>query len=600
MSKRYRFVIILVILAICFIFLWPTLRWYFLVPRDQQTLALESREQIKTYASRTAQSDLLRLIDIAKEDGDVPEDLSFLITQAKKIYKDSKQHSPEHWDAKTTLSAFSGRREALDAIETYHRERIFALKDLQKNAVQLGLDLSGGLSIVLQADMDALQAKLERPINDSDRNDAVNRALEVLNNRIDRFGLTEPVIRRQGTDQIYVEIPGSADPERINDIIMGKGSLAFHMVDTEAAEAFDSYYRSHPATTFNSEGDLIDPTVVPADVMICGVYIKDRYGLDEQTRNSDGSLRYTALKKEVGLDGNHIRSAVVDRNNLDGKPEVTFMLDSEGGEIFHRLTSANIGKPLAIVLDGRVKSQATIQSAIRDAVRLTGFGQDEANNIALTLRTAALPVELEVVNQQSIGASMGEDTIRQGMYALLGGIVAVFLFMLVYYKSAGINAVVAQLLNFYIMFSVLSAFNFTMTLPSIAGFILTIGMAVDASVIIFERMKEEMRLGKGRKAVIEAGFDKAFWAIMDSNITTFIAALFLSQLGSGPIQGFAVTLAIGVFSSVFTALFVSRLIFDFSTDVFHSKNVSVSWTRIQIEDGASKAGAVKTAVQGAK
>jgi preprotein translocase subunit SecD len=182
-----------------------------------------------------------------------------------------------------------------------------------------------------------------------------------------------------------------------------------------------------------------------------------------------------------------------------------------------------------------------------------------------------------VVNQQSIGAALGADTIRQGLYALLGGLAAVMVFMLAFYKISGINAVLAQILNFYLMFSVLSAFNFTLTLPSIAGFILTIGMAVDANVIIFERMKEEMRLGKSRKAIVDAGFDKAFWAIMDSNITTFIAALFLSQLGSGPIQGFAVSLAIGVFSSVFTSLFVSRLIFDFGTDVLGSKNVSVSW-----------------------
>jgi preprotein translocase subunit SecD len=311
--------------------------------------------------------------------------------------------------------------------------------------------------------------------------------------------------------------------------------------------------------------------------MIRGVYNKDRYGLDEQDRNSDGSLRFTALKKEVGLDGNHIRSAEVSRSSLDNKPEVTFVLDSDGGDIFYRLTSANKGKVLAIVMDGRVKSQATIQSEIRESVRLTGFGQDEANNIALTLRTAALPVELEVINQQSIGPSMGQDTIRQGLKALVWGVVCCLAFMLIYYKAAGFNAIIAQLLNFYMMFSILSAFNFTLTLPSIAGFILTIGMATDANVIIFERMKEELLLGKSRKAAIEAGFDKAFWAIMDSNITTFIAALFLSQLGTGPIQGFAVCLAIGVFSSVFTALFVSRLIFDFGTDVLRSSELSVSW-----------------------
>jgi preprotein translocase subunit SecD len=561
MSKRYRFIIVLVTMAICFVFLYPSIRWYFLVPKDKQSEAMQSREQIKIETSRKAQADLQRLINFAQSNGEVPPDLAFLTVQAKKIYRRTKQAAPAQWDARTVLSAFSSRREALDAVETKYRDDIFALKDLQQNAVQLGLDLSGGLSIVLQ---------VGRTISDDTPEDAMNRALEVLNSRIDRFGLTEPVIRRQGTDQIYVEIPGAADPERINSIIMGKGSLAFHIVDQDAADAFSRYYDANPTNTFDGEGKLLDPTIIPADTMVLGAYTKDRYGLDE-------FAGYTVIKQEVGLDGNHIQSAVVERNTLDGKPEVTFMLDSEGGEIFYRLTSANVGKPLAIVLDDRVKSRATIQTAIRDAVRLTGFGAEEADNIALTLRTAALPVELEVANQQSIGASMGEDTIRQGLYALLGGIVVVMIFMLVFYKAAGINAVVAQIFNFYIMFSVLSAFNFTLTLPSIAGFILTIGMAVDANVIIFERMKEEMRLGKGRKAVVDAGFDKAFWAIMDSNITTFIAALFLSQLGSGPIQGFAVSLAIGVFSSVFTSLFVSRLIFDFGTDVLHSKKVSVSW-----------------------
>jgi preprotein translocase subunit SecD len=547
------------------------------VPRDRQALALESREQIKIYASQTAQADLGRLIEEARSGGGVPAELSFLTVQAKKMYKDAGQTPPGTWDARTTLSAFTSRREALDAIETRYREDIFALKDLQKNAVKLGLDLSGGLSIVLQANLEALQERLGRSLTEDDRVDAMNRALEVLNSRIDRFGLTEPSIRRQGNDQIYVEIPGTADPERINDIIMGKGSLAFHMEDVEATESFNNYYRSHPTTTFDNEGRLIDPTIVPSDVKILGVYAKDRYGLDEQTRNADGSLRYAAVKKEVGLDGNHIQSAVSERGGWDNQPQVTFMLDSEGGEIFYKLTGANVNKPLTLVLDDRIKSVATIREPIRDAVRLTGFSAEEANNIALTLRTAALPVELEVANQQSIGPSMGEDTIRRGLYALAWGILMVLLFMLIYYHAAGINAVVAQLLNFYIMFSVLSAFNFTLTLPSIAGFILTIGMAVDANVIIFERMKEELRQGKSRKAVVDAGFDKAFWAIMDSNITTFIAALFLSQLGSGPIKGFAVSLAIGVFSSVFTALFVSRLIFDFGTDTLRSTGVSIGW-----------------------
>ncbi|GAB6392715.1 MAG: protein-export membrane protein SecD [Treponematales bacterium] len=581
MSKRYRLFIILAVMAVCFVFLLPTLRWYFLTPRLDQTRALGSREQIKNYASQTAREDLLRLEERARAGEEMPEGLEFLTAAAKKLYRAAKQKTPDKWDARAVLAAFASEDEALSAIETGYRERVFKLKDLQKNAVQLGLDLSGGLSIVLQANLDALREKLGRDLTPEDKEDAVNRALDVLNSRIDKFGLTEPVIRRQGEDQIYVEIPGTADPERINSIIMGKGSLTFRMVDQEAADAFNAYYNAHPAATFNPDGSLSDPSLVPSDVVILGVYTKDKYGLDEQRRNEYGNPAYTAVKREVGMDGTHIKSAQVERNSLDGQPEIVFGLDSEGGDIFYKLTSANVQKPLAIVLDDRVKSTATIQSPIRDSGQLTGFGVDEANSIALILRTAALPVELEVVTQQSIGASLGEDTIRQGFKALVWGLAAVMVFMLIFYKGSGVNAVVAQALNIYFMFSILSAFNFTLTLPSIAGFILTIGMAVDANVIIFERMKEELRLGKGRRAAVEAGFDKAFWAIMDSNITTFIAALFLSQLGSGPIQGFAVSLAIGVFSSVFTSLFVSRLIFDFGTDVLGSRNLSVSWrTRV--------------------
>jgi preprotein translocase subunit SecD len=193
------------------------------------------------------------------------------------------------------------------------------------------------------------------------------------------------------------------------------------------------------------------------------------------------------------------------------------------------------------------------------------------------LQTAWLSVPLSVESQQVIGASLGEVAINQGIKAVVVGLVAVMLFMLLLYKGAGINAIVAQVLNFYIMFSILSALNLTLTLPSIAGMILTIGMAVDANVIIFERIKEEIRLGKGRAAAVAAGFDNAFWAILDSNITTFIAALFMSQLGSGSIQGFAVSLAIGVVSSVFTALVVSRLIFDVGTEALKQTKVSISW-----------------------
>ena len=590
MSKRFRFFLILGILGLCFVFLLPSIRWYFWTPRQDQARALVSREQIRAYATGMSHLHVENLVSLARTGGDVPEELSFLLTQARRISRDARLPAPARWDAAAVLNIFGSRQAVLEAIENHYREEIFALRNLHSRAVQLGLDLSGGLSIVLQADLDALQERLGRNLTEADREDAIERALDVLNSRIDRFGLTEPVIRRQGPDQIYVEIPGSADPERINDIIMGRGTLTFHIVDEEASVLFNNFYNANPAATFDARGELVNPGMLPPDVVVRGVFGRDQFGLDEQRRNPFGNPDFVAIRSEVGLDGTHIQQAEVSRNPdpMNLNPVVTFRLSSEGGEIFHRLTSANVGRPMAIVMEDRVRSIATIRSPIREAVSLEGFAEDEARNIALMLRTAALPVELEVVNQQSIGASLGEDTIRRGLNALLLGITLVLVFMLFYYKAAGINAVVAQVLNFYIMFSVLSAFSFTLTLPAIAGFILTIGMATDASVIIFERMKEELRLGKGRKAAIEMGFDKAFWAIMDSNITTFIAALFLSQLGTGPIRGFAVALAIGVFSSVFTSLFVSRLMFDFGTDVLRSKNLSISWFPIRSDDQALK------------
>jgi preprotein translocase subunit SecD len=575
MKKRYRFFLIIGIIVICCFFLYPTVRWYFFVPPDEQTLALGTREQIRDYARGTARQNLDELAATARSAGALPNNMLFLLNPAKKAYKDMGKAVPEEWNAADVLRAFS-RSEALSLIEMYHRDRILKLKRIQQSAVQLGLDLSGGLSIVLQGDMDGLDEKFREHNNRSptaqERDVLFSQTLEVLNNRIDRFGLTEPIIRRQGTDQIYVEVPGAQDPERIRSIIMGAGGLSFHIVDEEATAAFDAYQREHPSFVPNRDGTLSVSGIVPDDVFVFGIYKKDQYGLDELTG-------YAAVKKEVGLDGSHVQRASIERDSRTSEPAVVFDLDSKGSDIFYEFTGANIRKPLAIVLDNNIKSIATIQAAIRDAVRLSGgsLDMDEANNIAVVLRTAALPVSLDVVNQQSIGPSLGVDTITRGLYALLGGLGAVLVFMLLYYRTAGINAIIAQILNIFFMFSILSAFNFTLTLPSIAGFILTIGMAVDTSVIIFERMKEELRLGKGRKAAIEAGFDKAFWAIMDSNITTLIAVLFLSQLGTGPIQGFAVSLSIGIFSSVFTGLFVSRFIFDFGTDVFGSQKLSVSW-----------------------
>jgi preprotein translocase subunit SecD len=399
----------------------------------------------------------------------------------------------------------------------------------------------------------------------------MTRAVEVLNSRIDQFGLSEPSIRRQGVDQIYVEIPGAADPERINSIIMGKGNLGFYIVDSEATAALNQYLTNNPLGVNEDTMTVAQAGIVPEGKVIRKVYEKDSYGLDQFTG------RYLIVEGKPGLDGSHIQSATVSTDSITGKPETNFVLDKAGGDLFYALTSANVGKPMAVILDNKVKSSATIQEPIRESVRISGFDATEAQNLATLLRTAALPLSMSVANQQAIGASLGEDAIAQGKNAILAGLLVVFAFMFAYYKGAGVNATLAQVINLFIMISVLTAFKLTLSLASIAGFVLTVGMAVDANVVIFERIKEELVAGKSRKAAIEAGFHKAFWAVMDSNITTIIAAVFLAQLGSGSIQGFAISLAIGNITSLFTSLFVSKLIFDFETDVLHKKSVSISW-----------------------
>lgn len=577
MRKRTRFVIVLAVLGLCFAFLYPTLTWYFWTDKADKALALGSREKIKDYVINMTKADVDELIAAAKRGDAAPVQAKYepLIAAAKKNLKSLGKGQPAVWTADAVLASFPERSEdnarALlsPILEDAYRSKILSIKNAQANAVKLGLDLSGGMSLIIKADLSAVSGSAG-DIGTSAKKEAMNLAIDTIGSRIDKFGLTEPVIRQQGEDRIYVEIPGAADADKINSIIMGRGLLAFHIVDDEATKAFYSYYNANPTRTFDADYKLIDPSIIPEDTTVLGVYKKDAYGLDER----DGFL---VIKKKVALEGKHLQQ-VNTTTSQTNEPLVAFELDKEGAGIFATVTTENKGKRLAIVSDDKIKSAPNIKEAITGGTgTISGFSADEAENLKTILRTAWLNVPLQLENQQVIGASMGEQAIRQGLLALQWGLIAVLAFMLIWYRAAGINACIAQVLNLYIVFSVLSAFNLTLTLPSIAGMILTIGMAVDANVVIFERIKEELALHKSRAAAIQTGFDHAFWAIMDSNITTFIAALFLSVLGTGPIKGFAYSLTIGVVSSVFTALFVSRLIFDFGTETLHRKKLHITW-----------------------
>ena len=577
MNKRTRFVILIGVLAICFAFLWPSVSWYLGTPKDVQTLALGSLEQIRDYSESKANEDVRNLEAVVRAAPDevLPKEYSWLEKKAIKQYKKYKRAVPEKMTAAAVLNAYDSEMEFREVFVARYRESILKAKNRYTNSVKLGLDLSGGMNIVVKANLDAaLEAQKASGVVTNEeqfKKDIMTQAIENLSSRIDKFGLTEPVIRLQGEDRIYIEMPGAAETDTINTIIMGKGVLNFRLVDDAATSKFYEFYNKNPASTFDVNGNLMNPSLIPEDCELFGTYTKDAYGLDQRTG-------YLVVKKEIALEGKYIKSAEVGADHLTNQPQVNFTLDSEGAQIFADFTASHVGESLAIVSDNKIKSNARINGAIPGGqVAISGFGLEEAKNLQKVLQSAWLNVPLSVESQQVVGASLGDLAIRQGIKAIVVGLGLIMIFMLLWYKGAGWNAIIAQVLNLYIMFSILSAFNLTLSLSSIAGMILTIGMAVDANVIIFERIKEELALGKSRATAISAGFNNAFWAIMDSNITTFIAAIFLSMMGSGTIQGFAVSLSIGVISSVFTALFVSRLMFDFNTDVMKKQKVSISW-----------------------
>ena len=569
MSKRARLLAVLAVIIVSAVFLYPTFRWYFLTSDADKELAANSREQIRIYAENLAEQQLAELKSLAAKGETLPAEYAFLAEIAKENYKLEQKPIPQNWSEVQVFQSLGSEGAVFDRMEAEHRKRAFELKERGANILQLGLDLSGGMSILLRADTESLEQRFGRSPTNEEQEQAISRAMEILNSRIDQFGLTEPEIRRQGENQIYIEIPGAADPDVVYRFLRGKGSLNFHIVDDEATALLTEHIKANPAA-LGLDLQPKDPDLLRAGRAVRGFYTKDQYGMDQL-------ISYLVIHEEPGLGGEHIQNATVGNDPITGRPVINFSLDREGGELFYQLTSGNVGSTLAIVLDERVKAGATIREAIRENVQMSGFDRQEATDLALVLRTGALPVNLLVDNQQEVGASLGEDSIRRGLNAIAVGGILVVIFMIAYYRRGGFIADFALVLNLFIVLSILSAFRLTLTLTSIAGLILTVGMAVDANVIIFERIKEERRLGKTPEASTKSGFRKAFWTVMDANITTFIAAIFLSQLAKGPIQGFAYTLAIGIVSSMFTALFVSRLIFDFMTERLHVKELGLSW-----------------------
>ena len=560
MNKRSRFVLLLAVLAICFVFLWPSICWYGRTPKEMKALALSSTENIKSYAEANAAEDVREIKMLAKEDptAKLEGDFAWLEKDAAKNYKALGEKVPAEMTIQAVLGAYDNELEFMNVIQAKYRDEILKAKKYYDNSVKLGLDLSGGMNVIVRADLDAAVEAQGDSLSVDEipyfKEEAMANVLENLTSRIDKFGLTSPIVRKQGEDRIYIEIPGAAQADAINTLIMGKGILNFRLADMDATAAFKEYYMRNPASTFNAIGQLMDPSIIPADTEVLGIYTKDAYGLDER-------VDWLVVKKDVVLDGKHIQSATVTRDEFNGQPQVAFNLDLEGAQIFAEFTGAHVGDYLAIVSDGKVKSNARIQSAITggSGVITGNYTSESAQELALLLRSGALPAPLNILEERTVGAGLGADSIEAGINASIIGFIGVVIFLLVAYGLFGFFTTITVFFNLFLMLGALSLMGATLTLPGIAGIILTIGMAVDANVLIFERMREEVKGGRSIKDAIESGFTIAWGTIFDSNLTTLIAAGVLFYFGSGPVRGFAVTLAVGIVTSLFTSVSVTRL-----------------------------------------
>ncbi len=431
-------------------------------------------------------------------------------------------------------------------------DEINRLKRLRSESVNLGLDLQGGVRIVLQANFEEYAKKLqkeEQEITDEEKTEALDRLLDRLSSRIDQFGVSEVGIRKQGSDSIVIELPGAKDPDRVKSVILSEGRLAFHLVDEIATRTI--------TTNDMLLGIFTNTAKIPENDML--LYMHDKK--DDFGRRIRGTPVF--VEKTASLDGNMLKNSWVSSGQF-GDVTVDFELNNEGTDIFADVTRQNSGRALAIVLDDKVVSAPNIDEPITGGsgnIR-GGFTVEEAQDLSKILKEGALPLGVTIVEEEIVGQAIGADSVRAGTKALIMATIFVSVFMIIIYKFSGILAIIAMFINVILIIAVLSPLQFTLTLPGIAGFILTIGMAVDANVIVFERIKEELRGTKSFEDAILSGYDRAFATIFDSNITTIIVAFVLWIFGKGPVQGFAITLFFGILINLFTAVFITRYIYE--------------------------------------
>ncbi len=381
---------------------------------------------------------------------------------------------------------------------------------------------------------------------------AIDQALETIRNRIDQYGVSEPSIQREGENRILIQLPGVKDPERAIDLIGKTAVLEFKIVDDE--HSFEKALKGE----------------VPP-----GSEILYQRSFDPET-NRTKSIPLL-IKKTTLMTGDGIMEAYVRYEQPSNQPYVGLRFNQRGSRLFDQIAAENVNKRLAIILDNNIYSAPVIKQTHYggQAIIEGNFTAEEAHDLAIVLRAGSLPAPVEIAEKRAVGPSLGSDSIRQGLLSIAIGGILVLIFMCIYYRVSGVIADLSLLLNIFLVMATLAAFKATLTLPGIAGLVLTIGMAVDANVIIFERIREELRVGKTPRAAVDAGYQKALYTILDANITTGIAALVLFQFGTGPVKGFAVTLSIGIVWSVLLAIYFTREVFDYLIIVRRVKSISI-------------------------
>ena len=475
------------------------------------------------------------------------------------------------------------------------------LADLRKKAIHLGLDLQGGMHLVLEVDRSKMNA--------AEGKDAVDRAMEILRQRIDQFGVAEPLIQKEGEDRIVIQLPGLTERRRALDLIGKTALLEFKLVRTteETKSVFDkldSYLATHAAVTdtalrraalsahvlsmdfaaFVRSEDLPAVQQLLATPGLDSIIPGDSQLLwgtpDDASQGVTGRYLYV-VKREPEMKGGSIATANAQIGLTSTNPGawgVSMKMTPTGRIDFARITGANVGRNLAIVLDGIISSAPTIRDRIPSGdASITGgsFNIETARDLAIVLRAGALPAPVHIIEERSVGPSLGGDSIHEGVLAAMIGTAMVCVFMLVYYQLSGLVAIVAMVLNIFYLLAGLAGLGATLTLPGIAGIVLTVGMSVDANVLVFERIREELRNQKSVRQSVQLGYDRAFRTILDAHVTTIISSVFLFQFGTGPIKGFAITLIIGLIANLFTNVFMTRMVFDFMLSRGKAETLSI-------------------------